>query len=35
VRAELLQHPEIEQVVFVCFSEHDWLVYANQLNALS
>ena len=35
VRAELLQHPEIEQVVFVCFSEHDRLVYANQLNALS
>ena len=35
VKAELLQHPELERVVFVCFSERDRVVYESRLHALS
>ena len=35
VKAELLQHPELERVVFVCFSERDRVVHESQLYALS
>ena len=35
VKSELLQHPELERVVFVCFSERDRVVYESRLHALS